>query len=86
MSINDTAHRNTTAPSERLRRAAVLIAEALTQLDMRTAACKDCGHKRHSNQDHFTVYDRLKEIPDKLQVMATRLDAAGDDNDNQHIR
>ncbi len=67
------ANKELPAP-ELLRNAGRLIERALLQLNMREQECGECGTRHFSNTSHAKVYERLTDVPLKLQTLASTLE------------
>lgn len=60
--------------AENLRAAALLVEEALGQLDVTSVGCRTCGAKHFNSLDHERVRVQVVETPDKLRRAADRLE------------
>mgnify|MGYP001594935412 CR=1 FL=1 len=64
-------------PADLLRDAARLIDSALLLLDTFSVDCPgNCRHRLFRNVDHGRAYERLADLPSRLDVEAQKLDAA----------
>lgn len=66
----------TRPPQFFLREAAQLIERALVLLDTKADTCLHCRARHPRNKAHWRTYERLSDLPVRLEALADRLDAS----------
>ena len=65
----------TASRGDKLRWAAQLVRAVVDNLDFEGVRCEKCNAMRRNNWEEFRVFDILRRLPEKLEGVASDLDA-----------